>query len=333
MRAKSVGELLWDLPRMYKYNFFIKPALDWDLERRFDGLCFIRKYITKKEYEVDESRFLMHGCGNASSRWILMFWALGAFGGVCVMFIAMLELYKLIFSIDEPTPVYLICSVFVYNIIYVNLRPWLDSVVPSKAIYFDRKTQLVGYTYDLPFCTQRDEFGNCCFRWDEISCQVDSVTSTSYGSVAKVPIVYVKGLKYQQTKRTKIILVVTEIAQNPLHCIIEWERICRHMDLTKPLPDSPVYEPFRANDPITAEFDKQNNRPARYWLAMSFDQQVEIKNELLDEAWDYEWSATSEPIEEVVKPWLRWTPDTSKKETLNWKFKIKRLLQQLFLCV
>lgn len=72
MRAKSVGELLWDLPRMYKYNFFIKPALDWDLERRFDGLCFIRKYITKKEYEVDESRFLMHGCGNASSRWILM---------------------------------------------------------------------------------------------------------------------------------------------------------------------------------------------------------------------------------------------------------------------
>ncbi|NMP80413.1 hypothetical protein HHE92_11455, partial [Pseudoalteromonas arctica] len=71
--------------------------------------------------------------------------------------------------------------------------------------------------------------------------------------------------KYPQTKMT---IVVTELAQNPIYCLLFWERLVRFMDNTKPLP-------------------------------------------------------------EITKPWLRWTPEPERKQTLNWKYKAKRLFMQL----
>ncbi|MCP4747427.1 MAG: hypothetical protein GY874_14990, partial [Desulfobacteraceae bacterium] len=43
---------------------------------------------------------------------------------------------------------------------------------------------------------------------------------------------------------------------------IAWESCLQFMDISKPLPDIPRFEPFRSKDPVTAAYDKANNRPA-----------------------------------------------------------------------
>ncbi|MCP4745527.1 MAG: hypothetical protein GY874_05200, partial [Desulfobacteraceae bacterium] len=41
---------------------------------------------------------------------------------------------------------------------------------------------------------------------------------------------------------------------------IAWESCLQFMDISKPLPDIPRFEPFRSKDPVTAAYDKANNR-------------------------------------------------------------------------
>ncbi|ASA55642.1 hypothetical protein [Vibrio gazogenes] len=48
-----------------------------------------------------------------------------------------------------------------------------------------------------------------------------------------------------------------------------WNMIQQYMDVSKPLPDIPMLEPFRHLDPTTAEYDQQTNRDPRYWRQMS----------------------------------------------------------------
>lgn len=44
-----------------------------------------------------------------------------------------------------------------------------------------------------------------------------------------------------------------------------WNMIQQYMDVSKPLPDIPMLEPFRHLDLTTAEYDQQTNRDPRYW--------------------------------------------------------------------
>ncbi len=55
-----------------------------------------------------------------------------------------------------------------------------------------------------------------------------------------------------------------------------WNMIQQYMDVSKPLPDIPMLEPFRHLDPTTAEYDQQTHRDPRYWRQMS-DEEFEAQ--------------------------------------------------------
>jgi len=50
---------------------------------------------------------------------------------------------------------------------------------------------------------------------------------------------------------------------------LRWELYQHYMDITRPLPDIPEFEPYRHLDPTTREWDKKHNRPKDFWLSSS----------------------------------------------------------------
>lgn len=69
-----------------------------------------------------------------------------------------------------------------------------------------------------------------------------------------------------------------------------WDTLQRYMDVSQPLPDMPVLEQFRHQDPITAAYDIQSKRDPRRWRNMSYsfwearERHVSMKRNL-----DYPW--------------------------------------------
>ena len=61
-----------------------------------------------------------------------------------------------------------------------------------------------------------------------------------------------------------------------------WNFWCQYMDSTAPLPDIPLLEPHRHEDPVTAEYDKQTGRDPRYWRDMD-EQTYAIKTKQMYE--------------------------------------------------
>ncbi|MCQ4253871.1 hypothetical protein [Stutzerimonas stutzeri] len=47
-----------------------------------------------------------------------------------------------------------------------------------------------------------------------------------------------------------------------------WDFLQNYMDIGHPLPDIPLFEKHRANDPTTAAHDRRTGRPERYWRDM-----------------------------------------------------------------
>ena len=47
-----------------------------------------------------------------------------------------------------------------------------------------------------------------------------------------------------------------------------WDFLQNYMDIGRPLPDIPLFEKHRANDPTTAAHDRRTDRPERYWRDM-----------------------------------------------------------------
>ncbi|MCD5997500.1 hypothetical protein KDX38_28580 [Pseudomonas sp. CDFA 602] len=50
-----------------------------------------------------------------------------------------------------------------------------------------------------------------------------------------------------------------------------WDFFQNYMNVSGPLPDIPLFEPYRHLDPVTAEYDKKNGRNPRYWIDMNED--------------------------------------------------------------
>ncbi|CAM4010345.1 hypothetical protein VA7868_01383 [Vibrio aerogenes CECT 7868] len=56
-----------------------------------------------------------------------------------------------------------------------------------------------------------------------------------------------------------------------------WNMIQQYMDVSQPLPDIPMLEPFREQDETTVAYDKQTGRNPRYWREMTdeaFEQKI-----------------------------------------------------------
>ncbi|WP_199453008.1 hypothetical protein [Marinobacter sp. bablab_jr008] len=58
-------------------------------------------------------------------------------------------------------------------------------------------------------------------------------------------------------------------AMNPKEVYAYWDMIQQFMDVTKPLPDLPIFEPFRHRDPITAAHDCRIERDPFKWRKMT----------------------------------------------------------------
>lgn len=48
-----------------------------------------------------------------------------------------------------------------------------------------------------------------------------------------------------------------------------WDMIQQFMDVSRPLPDVPIFEPFRHRDPVTAEWDQRTGRDPFKWRKIS----------------------------------------------------------------
>lgn len=51
-------------------------------------------------------------------------------------------------------------------------------------------------------------------------------------------------------------------------CYATWDFLQSYMDISKPIPDIPIFENFRHLDPVTAEHDRKTGRPRHYWRDM-----------------------------------------------------------------
>jgi len=56
--------------------------------------------------------------------------------------------------------------------------------------------------------------------------------------------------------------------KHPQEMYADWALIQRFMDVSKPLPDIPLFEPFRLQDPTTKAYDAMTGRPEHYWRDM-----------------------------------------------------------------
>ncbi|MEQ3528393.1 hypothetical protein [Pseudoalteromonas sp. XMcav11-Q] len=222
----------------------------------------------------------------------------------------------------------LIALLMVINLVLVNLTPYLSTFVGEKCVYFDREKQKVSFTLDIPHCTERDEFGHCCFGYSEINLRYQRVTTDQYGAMTYAPIISHKN--GQKFPKAKITAIVDENPRSPIECLILFEDIRRFMDKSKPLPESPEYEGFRHLDPVTAEHDKAIGRPANYWSEMSFAQQVEIGNKVYEPIKKLNEQFPKEPLPEMKEPWLHWKPDGKKGEGKGLKHEILLIAMQLF---
>ena len=58
-------------------------------------------------------------------------------------------------------------------------------------------------------------------------------------------------------------------AMNQKDVYAYWDMIQQFMDVSSPLPDVPIFEPFRSRDPVSKEWDERNNRDPFKWRRMS----------------------------------------------------------------
>lgn len=88
----------------------------------------------------------------------------------------------------------------------------------------------------------------------------------------------------------------------------EWDFIQAYMDKTKPLPDIPVLEPFRKHDLITAEWDKENERPEYLFRNMPLETYKRLEKLAYSYVQSYPWGNTrDEAVGSRIPPDKFWT--------------------------
>ncbi len=82
--------------------------------------------------------------------------------------------------------------------------------------------------------------------------------------------------------------------EHPWQVEVEWEYMQHFMDISRPLPDVPMFEPFRHKDPVTAEHDRRTGRPERYWRDMDVEKAKDMKKKSVEAAKTFLWGKTRE---------------------------------------
>lgn len=74
---------------------------------------------------------------------------------------------------------------------------------------------------------------------------------------------------------------------------LRWEFLTHFMDVSRPLPDVPMLEPFRHLDPTTREWDKKNGRDKTIWLNMSNEAYKSLCSAALESAKQYPYNKSN----------------------------------------
>ncbi len=82
--------------------------------------------------------------------------------------------------------------------------------------------------------------------------------------------------------------------EHPWQVEVEWEYMQHFMDISRPLPDVPMFEPFRPKDPVTAEHDRRSGRYENYWRDMAVEKAEEMKKKSVEAAKTFLWGKTRE---------------------------------------
>jgi len=63
---------------------------------------------------------------------------------------------------------------------------------------------------------------------------------------------------------------VQSLGMSREECLAFWDTLQRYMDVSQPLPELPILEPFRHLDPTTAAHDNRTQRPPRRWRDLKY---------------------------------------------------------------
>jgi hypothetical protein len=130
------------------------------------------------------------------------------------------------------------------------LLTWLKHYTHYRNNYFfNRRTGMV----ILPKGKDR---GACIFPFDE----ADAYICSNHNKNGFIEY----SLKICHRYSTAFIVAASSEI-NEQACNVRWEFIQHFMDISKPVPDIPQLEPYRHLDPVTAQYDKEHNRPKDYW--------------------------------------------------------------------
>ena len=307
------------------------------------GLMFVRTFLEKEDNKEvspksldNQARYLGFQKGNdamlALTLGPILLGATGSFAAVCIILIC---LYTQFTPSPEPLPVWFIVFVICWNLFFLNFSPILARyILPRREVYFDRLNQTVSFTWSVDNA-QKNEHGHATFRFSEIEAFYAKANHSQGHGVTHA--MYVAHKDYQNHAGAFSEIRVKDNPQNPNYCRYTWERVVRFMDLSKPLVDSPEIEPFRNLDPVTRDFDKQNNRPEKYWRLMSYKQMQQIEGKLDNDIYRFNFDgAITNPKrwanEEITKPWEKWPIDESLNQpdtTPYWKRLTKTQLRQI----
>ena len=260
---------------------------------------------------------------------------LGVCGSIVVALILLICLYTQFTATPEPLPVWFIVFVICWNLFFLNFGPILARyILPKRKVYFDRQNQTVSFSWSVNNA-EKNEHGHSTFPFEDIEAFYSKANHSQGHGVTHA--MYIAHKDYKNYRGAFSEIRVKDNPQNPNYCKYTWERVVRFMDVSKPLVDSPEIEPFRHLDPVTRDFDKQNNRPEKYWRLMSYKQMEQIEEELDDDIYRFNFDgAITNPKrwanKEITKPWEKWPIDESLNkpdETPYWKRLMKTLAMQI----
>ncbi len=243
--------------------------------------------------------------------------------------------YSQFTSTPEDFPFWFVLPAIGFNLFFLNFGPILARyILPRREVYFDRINQTVSFTWSVDNA-QKNEHGHATFPFSDIEAFYAKANHSQGHGVTHA--MYVAHKDYRNHRGAFSEIRVKDNPQNPNYCRYTWERVVRFMDLSKPLVDSPEIEPFRHLDPATRDFDKQNNRPEKYWRLMSYKQMQQIEEQLDNDIYRFNFDgAITNPKrwanEEITKPWEKWPIDESLNQpdtTPYWKRLTKTLLRQI----
>lgn len=240
--------------------------------RKYKGTKFSYSFIGDERYGAITHQFIRPNSIERSSRfWIFLYGAGIVLTPFSIFLMFLMYLTAPFFRLDD-----IIDRLLLVVLQYITLPLIVCFIIGYIVINY------------IPFLARRPGMGS---RW-ELNRQTGMVTNYTYNkkdpgnpiSADSVPfyecdaylwslpdrygITHSIVLGHRYSDRQFFIGDIIHRVNSPPSAYAYWDFIQNFMDTSKPLPDMPILEQFRALDPVTAEYDKKTGRDPHYFLNM-----------------------------------------------------------------